>query len=241
MQDLNKDKIPSDKQKGTILITGASGNLGRSIVEELHNHGFSILATIGAEKEINTFDHLANVKSHIVNVLDVANVDAFLTANADAKIETAILLIGGFAQGHLRDTDLTTMDKMYQLNFVSAFNIVKPLLTQFEKQGGGHFIFVGARPAINVEEGKNLFAYAVSKNMVFKMAEIINADGKDKNISATVIVPGTIDTPLNRSAMPDADPTKWITPEAIGRAVTFVLSDTGKTLHEPIFKLYNKS
>lgn len=241
MKDLNENKMHSGNQKGTVLITGASGNLGRSIVEELHNHGFSILATIGLEREMNTFDHLANVRSQIVDVLDVANVDAFLTANATTKIETAILLIGGFVQGHLQDTDLAAMDKMYQLNFVSAFNIVKPLLTQFEKQGGGHFIFIGSRPSLNVEEGKKLFAYAISKSMVFKMAEIINADGKDKNISATVIVPSTIDTPLNRSAMPNADPTKWITPEAIGKAVAFVLSDTGKTLHEPIFKLYNKS
>lgn len=241
MQNLNENKIPSGKQNGTILITGSSGNLGRSIVEELHSHGLNILATIGLEKEMNTFSHLARVESHVVNVLDVVNVNAFLAANVAKKIETAILLIGGFAQGRLQNTDLATMDKMYQLNFVSAFNIVKPLLTQFEKQGGGHFIFVGARPSLNVEEGKSLFAYAISKNMIFKMAEIINADGKDKNISATVIVPSTIDTPLNRSAMPDADPTKWITPEAIGKAVAFVLSDTGKTLHEPIFKLYNKS
>ena len=46
-----------------------------------------------------------------------------------------------------------------------------------------------------------MFAYALSKAMIFKLAEFINVEGKDKNISATVIVPSTIDTPANRAVL----------------------------------------
>ena len=227
--------------KKHILITGASGNLGKSIVEELHQKGYPILATLGSERDLKTFEHLPNVKMQIVNVLDAENVNNFLVENEGFHIQAAVLLVGGFAAGNIHETDLAMLEKMYQLNFVSAFNIVKPLMDYFEKRGGGQFIFVGSRPSLDVEEGKNLFAYSLSKSLVFKMAELVNATGKKHHITATVLVPSTIDTPQNRNAMPDADPSHWISPEDISKAVTFVLSDTGKTLRESVLKLYHKA
>jgi NAD(P)-dependent dehydrogenase (short-subunit alcohol dehydrogenase family) len=94
---------------------------------------------------------------------------------------------------------------MMTMNFATAFHLVKPLMKYFEAVGGGQFIFIGARPALVAEAGAGSFAYTLSKALIFQMAEIINAEGKSKNIRATVIVPSIIDTPDNRSAMPGAD------------------------------------
>jgi NADP-dependent 3-hydroxy acid dehydrogenase YdfG len=223
----------------TILITGAAGNLGKSVVEQLHKNGYSILATVGFEHELALFSHLPNVKSSLLNVLDTSNVNEFLEENTD--IHTAVLLVGGYAGGSIHQADLAQIEKMFQLNFVSAFNIVKPLLANFEENGGGQFIFIGARPSLNPEEGKNVFAYSLTKSLIFKMAELVNAEGKNKGISASVIVPSIIDTALNRNSMPEADFSKWVTPEAIAKTIDFVLSDEGKMLSEPIMKIYNQS
>ena len=225
-----------------VLVTGASGNLGKGIVEALHQQGHSILATLGSDRDLGAFGHLPQVKSQILNVLDANGVNQFLEEQtAAAPIQAAVLLVGGFATGDIHHTDAAALDKMYQLNFMSAFNVVKPLLAHFEKHGGGQFVLVGTRPALVAEEGKKMFAYALSKSLIFKMAELINAQGKDDHITATVIVPSTIDTPPNRHAMPHADPSKWISPDDIGKTVAFVLSETGQTLREPVIKLYNKS
>lgn len=225
----------------TVLVTGASGNLGTSLVEELHNAGYRILATLGSEKDRHIFDHLPNVSSEVVDVLNPEQVTSFLDSVTGESIRAAALLVGGFTAGSIEDTSLETLDKMYRLNFVSAFNLVKPLLAQFETQGGGQFILVGARPALVADAGKNLFAYSISKSLIFELANLVNAQGKGKHISATVIVPSTIDTPINRQAMPDADYTKWISPNDISKAISFMLSDTGKTISEPVLKLYNQS
>jgi NADP-dependent 3-hydroxy acid dehydrogenase YdfG len=223
----------------TILITGAAGNLGKSVVEQLHKSGYSILATVGFDHELALFSHLPNVKSSLLNVLDTSNVNEFLEENTD--IHTAILLVGGYAGGSIHQADLAQIEKMFQLNFVTAFNIVKPLLANFEENGSGQFIFIGARPSLNPEEGKNVFAYSLTKSLIFKMAELVNAEGKNKGISASVIVPSIIDTALNRNSMPEADFSKWVTPEAIAKTIEFVLSDEGKMLSEPIMKIYNQS
>ena len=77
--------------------------------------------------------------------------------------------------------------------------------------------------------------------MIFKLADFINAEGKDKGVTATVIVPSTIDTEANRKAMPGADFSKWVPAKNIADAISFSLSETGRMLRENIVKIYNRS
>lgn len=224
----------------SVLITGASGSLGTSLVNELHTNGYRILATVGSEKNRDVFSKLMNVESHVVDLLNPAEIAAFFDKISGEPIHAAALLVGGFTMGGIQETNVDDLDKMYRLNFLTTFNVVKPLLSRFEAQGGGQFIFIGARPAIVADAGKNLVAYSLSKALIFELANLVNAHGKGKNISATVIVPSTIDTPINRQAMPDADPAKWVTPATISKTIAFIMSDTGQTISEPVLKLYNQ-
>lgn len=38
------------------------------------------------------------------------------------------------------------------------------------------------------------------------------------------VLPSTIDTPANRRAMPDADPSRWVPPAEIARVLLFLAS-----------------
>jgi NAD(P)-dependent dehydrogenase (short-subunit alcohol dehydrogenase family) len=116
------------------------------------------------------------------------------------------------------------------------------LLRHFlSRPAGGRFILVGARPGLVSKAGKDFFAYSVSKSMVFKLAEMINAEGEGKNVSATVIVPSVIDTDANRKSMPDADFSDWVSPEQIAGAIAFYLSDESSAIREAVVKVYNRS
>ncbi|GAB3642529.1 SDR family NAD(P)-dependent oxidoreductase [Spirosoma arcticum] len=225
----------------TVLITGASGNLGRDVVEHLHQQGYAVLATFGSSREMGMFNHLPQVKTQVVNVLDADSVTAFLDEHEAANLRAAVLLVGGFAMGSIRETDADLLHKMYQLNFLSAFNVVKPLLARFEQQRDGQFILIGARPSLNPDEGKNVVAYALSKTLVFALAELINAEGKAHQITASVVVPGIIDTPANRNAMPDADPSRWVPTDNLAELIAFLLSDTGRMTRETVVNIYNHS
>lgn len=225
----------------TVLVTGASGNLGRDLVDHLHQRGYAILATLGSPREIDRFNHLPHVRTQVVNVLDERSVTAFFDDNATLPIHAAVLLVGGFAMGTLEETTSDMLQTMYERNFLSAFQIVKPLMTQFKRQKHGQFILIGARPSLRADEGKNAFAYAISKTLVFKLAELINADGNQQGVQATVVVPGIIDTPANRAAMPDADPANWVPTDNLAELITFLLSDTGRMTHETVVKIYNQS
>ncbi|GAB4032414.1 SDR family NAD(P)-dependent oxidoreductase [Spirosoma gilvum] len=225
----------------TILVTGAAGNLGKSVVEHLHEQGCQVLATFSSDRDLQLYDHLPNVHSFVVNVLDEASVNAFMSDTSDFDICAAVLLVGGFAMGGIQQTDVRLLGKMIDLNFMSAFNLVKPLMNRFEQRGGGQFVLIGSRPTLNPTEGKDVFAYAMSKALVFELAKLINAEGKHTHTTATIVVPSTLDTPANRAAMPDSDPAHWVPTERIADLITFLLSDTGRMTRETIVKIYNRA
>jgi NAD(P)-dependent dehydrogenase (short-subunit alcohol dehydrogenase family) len=112
------------------------------------------------------------------------------------------------------------------------------MLTQHD---GGRIVLVGSRPALVPKEGKNSFAYALSKSLIFKLADFLNAEGSSKNVTASVIVPSTIDTEANRSAMPDKDFTAWVKPEEIAASMAFICSGDGNPLRESVLKIYNRA
>jgi NAD(P)-dependent dehydrogenase (short-subunit alcohol dehydrogenase family) len=227
----------------SIIITGANGNLGHSVVKRLLNDGKYLLAATGKSGNDNIPDD-KNLEIYEVDLLNEEQVHSFVDNSIRKHPETnaAVLLVGGFAMGKLTETGKADLDNMIGLNFYTAYNVVRPLLAHFlSRPEGGRFILVGSRPGINAAEGKSFFAYSLSKAMVFKLAEFINAEGKDKSVTATVIVPSTIDTKTNRKAMPDADFSKWVPAENIADAISFALSETGGMLRENIIKIYNRS
>jgi len=227
----------------SLIITGANGNLGLTVVNRLLKDGYHLLAASGRSGAAN-LPHHEKLEIREVDLLNEEQAHNFVKTvlQTNPGLQAAVLLVGGFAMGKLADTGKSELDKMINLNFYTAYHIVRPLLSHFlDRPEGGQFILVGSRPGLNANDGKDFFAYSMSKAMIFKLAEFINAEGKDKRVTATVIVPSTIDTEANRKAMPDADFSKWVPAENIADAISFSLSETGRMTRESVIKIYNRS
>lgn len=227
--------------KPSVIVTGANGNLGKSVVQKLNVSGYHIIAGVGPG---GTDFKGIDAEAITVDLIDPAVSKKFVeqATGGRSPVKAAVLLVGGFAMGGIEQTDVASIRKMFSLNFETVYNIVQPLFSYFAKQKeGGQIILVGARPALSAEAGKDMVAYALSKSLVFKLSEFINEAGKGKNITSTVIVPSTIDTPANRQSMPDADFAKWVSPDAIADTIMFLLSDSGRQIREGVVKMYNNS
>lgn len=223
----------------TIIITGASGNLGTAVVNRLIQDEHNLIA-------IDRSPGITNraVESIHLDLQDELGTDTRIgqLIEKHPDLDAAVMLVGGFAMGSIENTGLSDIDKMINLNFKTAYNMVRPLLPYFFKRFvGGHFILMGARPYMHPMQAKDMVAYSLSKSLVFKLAEIINAEGKGKNVGATVIVPSIIDTKVNREAMPDADYSTWIPPERIADSIAYTLSEAGRMMRGTVIKLYNRS
>jgi NAD(P)-dependent dehydrogenase (short-subunit alcohol dehydrogenase family) len=227
----------------TVIITGANGNLGLAVTSTFLSKGYRVIATVineEAKKDLPATDML---QVEVVNLTNEAETASFVqSVIAKYKsINGALLLVGGFAMGNIISTSSDIIKKQISLNFDTAYHITKPLFEHMMNSNEGRIVFIGARPSIDASAGKDLLAYGLSKSLLFKLAEYLNEEAKGKNVTATVVVPSTLDTPLNRKNMPNANPDNWVKPETLAEILEFITSDNASTLREPIFKVYNNS
>lgn len=233
-----------------VIITGASGNLGMAVTAKFLAEGYAVIATVepGKDEEkaslYSLTDSAAALEVHAVDVMNEAVMQQFVAdmIQKHGQIDAAVLTVGGFRMGGIEATDEKALDRMISLNFKSAYFTAKPLFEHMKTlSGGGRFFFIGARPGLDVKGGTFAVAYALSKSLVFRLAEIINAEGQGKNIVASVIAPSIIDTPQNRESMPDANFSDWVKPEEVADTILFACSDQASKLREPVFKVYGRS
>ena len=179
----------------------------------------------------------------VVNLTNEEETNSFIASAIDKYkiVDAALMLVGGFAMGTIAATPAADIHKQVSLNFETAYHVTRPLFQHMLANGNGRLVYIGARPAIEAAQGKNLVAYGLSKSLLFTLAGYINEEAKGKNVTATVIVPSTLDTPLNRKSMPDADPGIWVKPAVLAETLEFVVSDQASPLRESIIKVYNNA
>src|SRR5262249_45448146 len=158
-----------------------------------------------------------NLDVQVANLTNEEEANSFVqnVINKYKKVDAALLLVGGFAAGNITATKLDDIKKQISLNFDTAYSVTRPLYDHMLDNNSGRIVFIGARPALKPAQGKGLIAYALSKSLLFRLAEILNADAKGKNVTATVVAPSTLDTRLNRKSMPDVNPDIWVKPSAL--------------------------
>ena len=225
----------------TIIITGADGHLGRATVRKFLSEGYRVVAVDKSGSNLEITHARGEMELH---ALDLSNEDASEKFVNDiigkhGTIEGALMLVGGFAMGGIETTTGEDLKKMYSLNFETAYFLARPLFRHMIQKGYGRLVFIGARPAIMPAQGKGTVAYALSKSLLFNLADILNAQAKGKNVVASVVVPSTIDTEINRKSMPEADPGNWVKAEQIAEVLEFICSEKGLPLREPVYKVYN--
>lgn len=227
----------------TIIITGANGNLGTAVTNTFLSKGYNVIATVRNEDGKKDLPDHENLMVEVVNLTNEEETGIFVqnAINKYKKIEGVLLLAGGFAMGNIKATKTIDIKNQVSLNFETAYNIARPAFEHMRKNNSGRIIFIGARPAIEATAGKDVLAYALSKSLLLKLAELLNAEAKGKNVTVTVVVPSTLDTSLNRKNMPDKNSSNWVTVDSLATLLEFILSDTASPLRETVLKVYNNS
>jgi NAD(P)-dependent dehydrogenase (short-subunit alcohol dehydrogenase family) len=206
-----------------IIVTGAAGALGTAVVEKFKREGYHVIALLrpGHEEVAEEADD-----SYEVDVTDEQAVLEFVREFQMQynDLEAIAMIVGGFSMGKIESTSQKAMLSMFQLNFFSAFHLVQGFLPIMKKQQRGTFLFVGAKPALQLADAKEMVAYSLSKKLVLSLSEILAEEVKGTQIRSHVFVPSVIDTEGNRASMPEADFSKWVSPNDIAEAMHYAVN-----------------
>ena len=222
-----------------VLVTGANGGLGTYVTQAFLDAGATV---IGTSRKIQQSDF--NSPNFTAVAAEISTRESARTlvdqvVGRFGKLDVLAHTIGGFAGGQsIADTDDATFQRMLDLNLNSTFHILRAALPPLRKAGGGRVIAIGSRAAL--EPGAGVGAYSASKAAMVSLIRTVALENKDAGVTANAILPGTMDTPANRKAMPNADVSKWVQPASVAGLVVWLASEAGKDVNGSVIPVYGK-
>ncbi len=127
---------------------------------------------------------------------------------------------------------------MLNLNARTAFVVSRAVIPSMLERGRGKIINLAASSAL--KGGANSAAYSASKSAVARLTESMAEEYKRLGINVNAVLPGTIDTPHNRQAMPQADTSRWVQPRELARVILFLASEDASPIHGALIPVYGK-
>jgi len=206
------------------LITGANGGLGMAVTKAFLEGGAQV-AGVSLKIQDSDFGH-PNFKAFPGEITSGESARAVCSAVVAkfGRIDVLVHLVGAFKGGKsVAETDDDTFRSMLDANLVAAFQMIRAVLPDMLARGSGRILAIGSKAAI--EPAPMVGAYAASKAGLVSLVRTVAIENKGSGITANVVLPGTMDTPANRAAMPKADPSKWVRPAQVASILVHLATD----------------
>ncbi len=217
-----------------VMLTGATGNLGRAVAQAFSNRG-ARLVLVGSRPQ--TLERAFGVGSDdrmlaAVDLFDQKQVSDAVSAAIERfeRIDVLCNLAGGFRMGEaVHETSQGNWDFLIDTNVRSLLNTARAVVPRMLEAGGGKIVNVAAFAAQH--GAAKMGAYTAAKAAVIRLTEAMAAELREKHINVNCVLPTIIDTPQNRTAMPGADPNRWVAPADLANVILFLASDDSRAVH----------
>ena len=219
---------------GRVLITGAAGALGRSVVTRFLDEGDRVLAVGHSEESLAELTPLAPSEALSVRKVDLGSsaevARLFDEVEAASGVPRAVVhLVGGFRWGRFADLSDADWDFLVKVNLDTTFRIFRESARRFEKAGGGSVVAVSSPAALLGEAGVG--GYAAAKAGVLRMVEALAREMAPFGGRANAVLPGTMDTAAKRASLPTADPSKWVTTGAVASVIHYLTTPASAAIN----------
>lgn len=233
----------SDFKDKVVMITGAAGNLGSAAARTFLAGGAQlVLVDRHVERLEAVYDDLRHDQAHIFAAVDLTDDGAVQGMVYEAvqhmeRIDVLANIAGGFRSGApVHETPLDTWEFMMNLNARTVLITARAVVPHMLQQRSGKIINIASRAAL--QAGAKSAAYAAAKSAVVRLTESMSAGLKEAGINVNCVIPGTLDTPQNREAMPGADFESWVAPEALADVLYFLASEKARAIHGACVPVY---
>lgn len=221
---------------GRVLITGASGGIGRAVVKAIWAAGAHVALTGRRSEALH--EVAAALLPREGQSVFVRPADLTARRSSLELVENAISSMGGLdilihsagvaEVGNADDPDPTSIDRQLQINLIAPINLTRSTLPHLLVNPKSAVVFIVSGAAWVPVPG--LAAYSAAKAGLAAWGDALHREFGDRGLHVLNVIAGPTDTPLFRSsplasAMPEVE-----TPEALADAILKALHEESRLL-----------
>ncbi|MEV4756162.1 SDR family NAD(P)-dependent oxidoreductase [Micromonospora sp. NPDC049559] len=230
----------------SVLITGSTGGLGGAVTAAFLGAGWRVVVPVrpGAtgvrpERGPAAADPV-RVTADLTDPDSVAEAVAVAAGEAAAPLRAVVNLVGGYAAGALvHETPVAEFERLLRLNLRPTYLVTQQALPHLTAAGGGSVVCVSSRAAVAPFAGAS--GYVTAKAAVLAFANAVAVEYRPSGIRCNTILPSVIDTPTNRRAQPDADHSRWVSPEEVAKVILFLAGDESAPTSGAAIPVYGRA
>ena len=220
----------------SVVVSGGTGGLGSAVTRTLLAGGWRVVVPYVEERELERLERHPQLELVAADLFDPAAAVA-VVERAGNRLGALVNLVGGFAAGgRVHETPIAEFEQQFRLNLRPTYLLCQAALPPMLEAGGGAIVCVSTRAALRPFPGAA--GYISSKAAVLALVDALTAEYTADGVRVNAILPSVIDTPANRASQPDADHSRWVTPEQIADVVAFLCSEQSAAIggaHIPVY------
>jgi NAD(P)-dependent dehydrogenase (short-subunit alcohol dehydrogenase family) len=220
----------------SVVVSGGTGGLGSVVTRVLLDAGWQVVVPYLAEHELERLDPHPKLELVAADLFDPKAAAAVLERASD-PLGALVNLVGGFAAGgRVHETMIDEFETQFRLNLRPTYLLCQAALPRMLEAGSGAIVCVSTRAALRPFSGAA--GYISSKAAVLAFVDALAAEYTADGIRVNAILPSVIDTPANRVSQPDADHSRWVSPEQIAAVIRFLCAEESSAIsgaHIPVY------
>ncbi|XP_048365874.1 dihydropteridine reductase [Sphaerodactylus townsendi] len=211
-------------EAGRVLVYGGRGALGARCVQAFRAKQWWVASIDLTENEEASANIVVKMSDSFVEQAEQVTEDVGKLLG-EKKVDAILCVAGGWAGGSAKAKSLYKNSDLMWKQSVWTSTISSHLATKHLKEGG-LLTLTGAKAALAGTPG--MIGYGMAKGAVHQLCQSLSGanSGLPSGSTVVAILPVTLDTPMNRKSMPDADFSSWTPLDFV--ADTFYDWATGK-------------
>ncbi|MCQ2086411.1 MAG: SDR family oxidoreductase [archaeon] len=192
---------PFTLQGKTILVTGASSGIGKSIAIQCSQYGASVVITGRNQERLQETLDLINIeetRQHLAFSADLNSDEQILKLASNVPCLDGLVLCSGINdKAPIKYVTRDKIEKVYNANVYGPILLVRELIRQKKINKGASVVFISSISSIYATISNAL--YASSKGAINSLVKVLALELSSKRIRVNSIMPGMVRTGINNT------------------------------------------
>jgi len=180
------------------VITGGSKGIGRAIAIKFASNGFDIATCARSQNDLSELKHEiesnnVGIDCHIISTdlgqKQGAKVFIEFVKSLDSPVKTLINNVGIFLPGQIYNEEENVLQKLLNINLLSAYYVTKGLINDMVERRQGHIFNIES--IAGIQPYKSGSSYSITKYALHGMTKVLREEMKEFNVKVTAVIPGS--------------------------------------------------